>query len=357
MKKYSIEYCRNIAINKNGICLSDVYIDTKHIMKWQCNKCNYIWETNFYNIKNISWCAKCSKNAKLSLDDCIKFVDTKNGKCLSVIYKNANEIMKWQCKNGHIWEAAFSSIRGGSWCHKCSTLSKRKYSLQDCISIAIKNNGRCLSGQYINKREYMTWECGNRHIWKAPLSALNNGRWCRLCVNDDKRLNINECIELAILNGGRCLSNTYTNNKEKLLWECKNGHTWQARYDSIKIKKYWCPLCSNTISRPQKEIYKYLQDIYPKLTIILNDMQTIKPKHLDIYIPELKLAIEYDGEYWHYSEWAIKDRSSIQRMRDKDKKCIELGIKLIRVRENDWMNNKGLELQIMIDIIDRNNNG
>lgn len=43
-------------------------------------------------------------------------------------------------------------------------------------------------------------------------------------------------------------------------------------------------------------------------------------------IPDLKIAVEYDGGYWH--------KDTIEKDLEKNKKCKELGIKLYRIREN-----------------------
>lgn len=48
---------------------------------------------------------------------------------------------------------------------------------------------------------------------------------------------------------------------------------------------------------------------------------------LDIYIPSLKLAIEYDGAFWHDGEKAKK------REEAKFLRCQQLGINLLRVKE------------------------
>lgn len=47
---------------------------------------------------------------------------------------------------------------------------------------------------------------------------------------------------------------------------------------------------------------------------------------LDIFVPSLRVAIEYDGCYWH--------RDSQNRDKEKDLLCQQAGITLIRIREN-----------------------
>ena len=52
---------------------------------------------------------------------------------------------------------------------------------------------------------------------------------------------------------------------------------------------------------------------------------------LDIFIPSLNLGIEYDGDYWH----SLPDM--IERDKKKDLACKEKGIKLIRIKEYNWV--------------------
>jgi hypothetical protein len=53
---------------------------------------------------------------------------------------------------------------------------------------------------------------------------------------------------------------------------------------------------------------------------------------LDVYIPSLKLAVEYNGLYYH-SEERVKRRYHL----DKTDFCKSLGIRLIHVWEHDWL--------------------
>ena len=55
---------------------------------------------------------------------------------------------------------------------------------------------------------------------------------------------------------------------------------------------------------------------------------------LDIYIPKLNIAFEYNGTYWHSDLYKDKYYHQI-----KTKLCYERGIQLIHIYDFDWLNN------------------
>ena len=52
-------------------------------------------------------------------------------------------------------------------------------------------------------------------------------------------------------------------------------------------------------SNAEREMQDYVKSIHQN--VICNDRTIISPKELDIVLPDVKLAIEYDGSYWHSS--------------------------------------------------------
>lgn len=60
-----------------------------------------------------------------------------------------------------------------------------------------------------------------------------------------------------------------------------------------------------------------------------NNRKIIHPKELDLWIPEYKIAIEYNGIYWHAEE----RQNNIYVHREKSILCHEKGIRLIHVFE------------------------
>lgn len=103
---------------------------------------------------------------------------------------------------------------------------------------------------------------------------------------------------------------------------------------NVVIDKKYLPIIEEyTSTNHHSNKSKAEQYIIDKLdyqgTIKRNDRTIIKPKELDIYIPELKLAIEYNGIYWH----SIESGADKYVHRNKSVACRNLGIRLIHIFE------------------------
>lgn len=112
------------------------------------------------------------------------------------------------------------------------------------------------------------------------------------------------------------------------------------------------PTAASSRSSAEIMITQYIQDKYPNLRIENNVRSLIDShKEIDIYIPEKKLAIEYDGLYWHSSN-DINPKSQgkhIEYHYDKYRLCKEKDIRLITIFENDPMD---IILQFIMSILD-----
>lgn len=87
------------------------------------------------------------------------------------------------------------------------------------------------------------------------------------------------------------------------------------------------------ISGKEKELVDYIKSLYSG-QIIENSRSVISPLELDIYLPELKLAFEFNGIYWH-NEQNVKSTYHI----NKTNMCNFRGIQLIHIFEHQWDNN------------------
>ena len=67
--------------------------------------------------------------------------------------------------------------------------------------------------------------------------------------------------------------------------------------------------------------------------LVIGSRKIIPPQELDIFIPAKKLAIEYDGLYWH----SIDSKGQKDYHVNKTNNCEKHGIQLIHVFENEWI--------------------
>jgi hypothetical protein len=59
---------------------------------------------------------------KITINDCNELAKSKNGKCLSSIYINANKPLMWECEFGHAFSLAWKHIQYyKSWCNQCNS--------------------------------------------------------------------------------------------------------------------------------------------------------------------------------------------------------------------------------------------
>ena len=112
------------------------------------------------------------------------------------------------------------------------------------------------------------------------------------------------------------------NSNRKVWWICNKGHTWQATVDH-RNRGVGCPVCNSErhTSFPEYILIFYLR----KYGLEVIHSYNANGYELDVYIPEKKVAIEYDGYYWHKNK-ANKDL-------EKNHRCMIDGIKLYRIRE------------------------
>lgn len=73
---------------------------------------------------------------------------------------------------------------------------------------------------------------------------------------------------------------------------------------------------------------------------VITNIRNILPNNLelDIYIPELKLAIEYCGLYWHSEEMGKHNNYHL----NKYTKCKKLGIRLLTIFEDEWLHKRNI---------------
>lgn len=87
-------------------------------------------------------------------------------------------------------------------------------------------------------------------------------------------------------------------------------------------------------SCPELEVATYVESL--GFGIIRSDRTLCKPREIDIYIPSRKLAIEFDGVYWHSSGSRDTDKEKSMYHLRKTEECEAQGIQLLHIFGNEW---------------------
>ena len=97
----------------------------------------------------------------------------------------------------------------------------------------------------------------------------------------------------------------YTGADSKMEIICeKHGKFLQTPHNHLKGTN--CPSCGASVSKPEIKLKDFIRSFY-KGEIITNSKNIIPPMELDIYVPNLNLAIEFNGGYWHSEKFKDKN--------------------------------------------------
>jgi hypothetical protein len=181
-----------------------------------------------------------------------------------------------------------------------------------------------------NCRKYLEWLANELNF-----SELDD--WYTL---DQNRLNANY---------GHGMYRRFSGSPEKMIRYFFPHHEW----DDSKF---------NNKHKNELLVLKYCRDIFPTEEIFsqfkhhkIRSSTSNRPLELDIWIPSLNLAIEYQGEQHYQKGWSFLSQNEFDKIsqRDQDKKqgCYEIGIKLIEIPYT-WDQTKNYVIKLLSDFMD-----
>lgn len=302
--KLSIEEMKNIAEKRGGKCLSQVYINKRTKLQWQCEK-GHIWKAKPNSIKgNNTWCPQCAyDNNKWKID--IELITEINNST------KIEDKIKYKCKNGHICESPLINLFSGDICKICEkktfVIERRRkaidkiYKFVEIMGGKINIDNESLIREEFTENVCFDLECKNNHKWKTTVKKLKSGVWCQKC----RYLSESVCEDIFI----------ELTNKE-----------------FIKVRPPW-----------------------------------LERLELDGYCEELNCAFEYSGrQHYEYIKFfhGDKDLKNFEKQQERDIRkselCKEKGITLIVVpyiytfqdkdKMKEYINNKLVEYNIIVDI-------
>lgn len=86
-----------------------------------------------------------------------------------------------------------------------------------------------------------------------------------------------------------------------------------------------------SISNGEKEVYDFIKELGE--SVIPSHRKLLGGLELDIFLPEKKIAIEYNGIYWHSEYTGTKDQ---KYHLNKTQLCEDNGVQLFQIYDSEW---------------------
>lgn len=255
--------------------------------------------------------------------------------------------------------------RGGKYCSKkCFKLDSnyvyektsetmlKKYGVKNCGSLIEVREKR--KNTLMEKYGVENITQNKEYVKKAKKTMLKKYGVDNFCqLEENKRKWYKKSWENMVMKWGEYVTPMFSfaeyrgyKHGEEYNWKCTQcGNEFRSKiYMSRHIPKNpRVPRCLNCYplhektSKPEKEIVEFIKTFYGG-EILTNSSKIIPPLEIDIYIPEKKIAIEFNGLFWH-SEKNVKHK---KYHCVKSTRCEKKDIILLHIFEDEWRTKRKL---------------
>ena len=348
----NIEHYKNIykGIKINDIIsvnVNELTKGSKYKIKMKCDTCGYEYESAFNILfKNKSFvkftCKKCNRKKttqeKYGVDNIFqsKYAKEKSKKTIFEKYgvenvSQSNEIKQKKIKSnlfkfGVKWGLSSDIIK-----EKSKKTLNEKYGINNISqvdSIKKKKEETCFKNNGVN--------IISKH--KDFKKNINNINLKKLQLKYENLLNIEGDNFTFFCN--ECKENFEIYKK-----------SFYGRYNlDVKICTKCNPIGSVHTSGLEQNLFNFIYENYTG-NIYQNTKNIIKPYELDIYLPELKIAFEFNGLFWHNEIGTINSYHL-----NKTELCEKQGIQLIHIYEDDWKYKQDIIKSMILNKLGKNTN-
>ena len=302
---------------------SDFLFGSNKKVYWKCHVCGYKSEkpiSIYHYVKNKCSCRQCAKN----MEDSYKkaYILKRIEKEGSFEQNYPEKALDWDYDDERNYPYKPSDFLSSSnkkiyWkCHVCGYKSEKPQTI-NCHA----------------KTRFPCKQCAQKNLSNShgdtPITVTNP----ELLEEWDYSKNQEEGIYPEKI--------TSHNTITQIHWICKRGHTWRKSVSyRINQTSGKCPKCQKEkqTSFPEQALFFYFSD---KVKCI-NGYPIKNNSHIDIYMPEIRVGIEYDGFFHKREKKIISDKR-------KDLVVNGMGITLYRVIEADSFGISGNKIYVKPD--------
>lgn len=276
----------------------------------------------------------------------MKEYDVSNTHDMSKVSFSSAKRALWNClKCSYTWDSSFNNRSAGRGCPACAGrvlvvgLNDLASIRPDALSWWDDERDPYL---FMNKsRTEVQWKCPRGHNFMKTIKKFNF--YCSICSKGSTVFSYDKTFAALApkdmleqwSDSNEDSPRDYSYNSAKVVeWKCKKGHIWSAPIYS-RFNGTGCSRCKSKSSKAERELADFIESLLEdnkNVTVVRNDRRVLNGKELDVLIPELNIAFEYNGLFWH-SDRILQDKNYHY---DKWKACQDQGIQLITVWEDDW---------------------
>lgn len=256
-------------------------------------------------------------------------------------YINTKTPVLATCHNGHRRKIIPGNLfyRGsGAECLECKGILANGKKSTSNFTDSLKNKyGEywTLDGEYLGANFKHIFKCSNGHsISQYANAMLSRDIKCTDCEPKSKRSDLRTSAEfqefLDPLN--LTLVSEYQGAKVPVIVKCQNGHEYSIEPHNLITHATGavCRTCNPSQSKPQEEIVDFIKQNYSGW-IEINDRTILEGLELDIVLPDLGVAFEINGDYFHSSKF-----KSNTYHQNKTNLVEAFGYQLCHISLSDW---------------------
>jgi len=240
------------------------------------------------------------------------------------------------CPDHGVFKQAPNNHLNGQGCPDCARIqakNRKKLPFEEYVQACDKvHNGKYSydeSGYYSrHRKEHIDITCPVHGVFSQNATSHRFGRGCQQCVLDSEAQRFYDVARRN--NPHLTVTGTYTGKRNKVTVMCDKGHITNILAEAlIKPGESRCthPNCSgeNGVGRSEL-VVRELLDCFD-IEFIANDREFLGGKEIDLYIPSLRVGVEYNGAIFHSEKYAIDKLHA----KDKWRRCGELGVHLLTI--------------------------
>lgn len=312
-----------------------------------CPEHGEFWQTPSNHLHGYEGCSECAnnnirqrllKNKDIFVEQARKVHGNKYDYSKVKYIDNNTKVCIICPEHGEFWQTPHSHLNNRG-CPKCS--GREIVTLTTFLERARKKYGEKFSYAedtfkgYEEKMKIICPEHGE--FWQTPRNHIKCNCGCPACGKKHAEQSMLKVQNNFISRARAIHGDKYDYSKtifrtarDNALITCPlHGDFSQIIADHLM--GHGCPSCGTLISKGEDEIFSFLEGLSVKCE--KRNRTILNRKEIDIYIPDYKIGIEFDGIRWHSEEFGKGKEYHL----NKTEECKKQGIRLIHIFEDEWL--------------------